>query len=382
MVDRSTNQPKQAQLKQECSIALAAFNLSLDEQAGALADLLVLKQDKESIVLRVQCLDEGQSKPFILKYRTANDKLVYFALTAKLEKLIRSEHSMLAWSETEGAKTIIPRRRRTTGGEPFWLSDQGLEPEIADQPVLPKGCWTVSEYLANGPAFNWLAVAPDWTNEQAKSAGELLAKLHCAGRHAKEKLTGAERHQLASLLPNLPDLIGRTFTDAADAYLHKTILDAVSALSSGTKSALSGAEELIVHGDFHPGNVLFAGQAAVAAIDLDYAHLEHPLYDLAYALLMYAPTADTADRAASFITGYGGHFESSAQEPPCLLPTVAQALASARGECTDAASMFEQYSVVAASLILLWTKSQPGLEHPESVPLAKRMLARIQAYSS
>jgi thiamine kinase-like enzyme len=381
-------------LKQQCATALAVFGLSIDE--GADDTLLVLKQDQDSRVLRIRCLEDGVSKHFVVKYRSAQDKLVSFALTAKLEKLLRSEHNSLVWSEAQAASPLIPRRKKTSSGQAYWLSDQ------ADQQTQERGCWSVSEYLPNGPAFGWLENPPRWTSAHAHSAGTLLAKLHCAGRQAKEKLTGAEAHQLASLLPKLPQLLTSSIRsrqndrpqnalfsseETIDA-LGDAVTGAVSALTTGQNAAVLVSEALIVHGDFHPGNVLFADTTALAAIDLDFAHLEHPLYDLAYALLIFAPTAQTRDSASSLLAGYSGYFERCALEPPSFLPPAdhiaAQTATQIDAPITDCSSgppqadlPYHQYVVVAASLILLWTLSEAGAQHADGESLANRMINYI-----
>lgn len=392
-------------LKQRCSVALAAFGLSIGEQvdppSSGAVDLLVLKEDQESTLFRVRCLEDGVSELFVVKYRSAQDKLVSFALTAKVEKLLASEHSLLAWTDAHGAQPLIPRRKRISSGQAFLLDDQLHPLHKGDEPgkgYVPKGCWSVSEYLANAPAFDWLEAVPTWSPAHARAAGELLAKLHCAGRLAKEKLTGAEKHQLSSLLASLPRLLKAALeagqckglaskkeaeeTEETQATQATTdaLSHAIAALTTGPSASVLADEELIVHGDFHPGNVLFAGTTALAVIDLDYAHVEHPLYDLAYALLMFAPTADTADRATSLLEGYCDHYNQSAQQPPSFLPTaseLASDLAALRQEESRGTSPFQQYVVVAASLILLWTLSEEGSKHPSAKLLAKRMVSHI-----
>lgn len=45
--------------------------------------------------------------------------------------------------------------------------------------------------------------------------------------------------------------------------------------------------EVIIHGDFHPGNVLFDNQKAAVLLDFEYASVGSPLVDLAYACVMF-----------------------------------------------------------------------------------------------
>ncbi len=52
------------------------------------------------------------------------------------------------------------------------------------------------------------------------------------------------------------------------------------------------ATPLLLHGDYHPGNVLFfrdeTGTKAVRVVDLDYLRRGHPFFDLGYGLIMFA----------------------------------------------------------------------------------------------
>jgi Ser/Thr protein kinase RdoA (MazF antagonist) len=47
-------------------------------------------------------------------------------------------------------------------------------------------------------------------------------------------------------------------------------------------------ETLLVHGDFHPGNLLFRQDLLCAILDFEYAHMECAAYDLGYAALFFA----------------------------------------------------------------------------------------------
>ncbi len=71
-------------------------------------------------------------------------------------------------------------------------------------------------------------------------------------------------------------------------YLKSRFLSALRVVNTHGKSVVP----LLVHGDFHPGNVLFfkneTGSRAVRLVDFDYLRREHPLYDVGYALIMFA----------------------------------------------------------------------------------------------
>lgn len=138
--------------------------------------------------------------------------------------------------------------------------------------------------------------------EDCTLAGDLLARMHLASADYLRENTdkteffsistdwGASFEALFKRIKSantaaLPVLLRvAKYEDHIRARLSK----AVSAVSLCEKSAIP----LLVHGDYHPGNVLFfkneAGASAVSLVDFDYLRRGHPFYDLGYALIMFA----------------------------------------------------------------------------------------------
>lgn len=60
---------------------------------------------------------------------------------------------------------------------------------------------------------------------------------------------------------------------------------------------------LLIHGDYHPGNVLFfkneAGSSAVSIVDFDYLRRGHPFFDLGYGLIMFARSQQSMESKSS-----------------------------------------------------------------------------------
>ncbi|MCK2236955.1 MULTISPECIES: aminoglycoside phosphotransferase family protein [unclassified Crossiella] len=63
--------------------------------------------------------------------------------------------------------------------------------------------------------------------------------------------------------------------------------------------------EVIVHGDFAPYNLAFAGPDAVGMIDFDTARPGPRWWDIAYGAYRFSPLPDFAHRANLFCTAYG-----------------------------------------------------------------------------
>ncbi len=362
-------------LREECTGALDAFGLGLDLSAPE--PIKILKADQNSTVLRVQALDGTERRPFIVKYKRAEDILASFALSARVEKMLAGEYASLAWSEAKENTTILPGRKRSKAGLPFVLSDQ------VAQSGLVGGCWSISDYIQNSPSFHWLDATPAWQPAHARAAGDLLARLHCAGHLASAKLTAGETHQLRSVLPGLPDSLAQSAVpsqlqlSAEEVRAAVGVLrTAVADLTTGENAAFLAEEEVIVHGDFHPGNVLFQETKAVAAIDFDYAHLEHPIYDLAYAMVMFAPYKAQNGCATALIEGYVSGYDRLAIDLPVLIKSTADSGVFNDGHFVKD-SPFGQYFATAAALILLWTFSPGNSTHPEAGSVARRMIDLI-----
>lgn len=127
---------------------------------------------------------------------------------------------------------LIPSCRKALGGE-FFL-------KLGDR-IL-----SLYEWVPSSCQFSWLE--PSWTARQTRSAARALASFHSFSATA----FGAGAHE----------------------SLH---------------SSLDAEPSIIVHGDFHAGNLRFGPRAAVvsAITDFDYLHRADPLFDIAYALVMF-----------------------------------------------------------------------------------------------
>jgi hypothetical protein len=99
-------------------------------------------------------------------------------------------------------------------------------------------------------------------------------------------------------------LRARGFSDQVNQVL-PLVSNAVAQVEKSDLSILQ-----LIHGDFHPGNVLFGAQDVVAIIDFEYLTVASPLYDLAYALVMFCfewGSYGASDRSKSDREGGSDH---------------------------------------------------------------------------
>jgi len=204
-----------------------------------------------------------------------------------------------------------------------FLADQGFP---APRPVptrdgrtyveLRGAVFELSESLPGG-------YCPDLSLAQLAETGRALARLHELGkrfRHPGKRHFVREDH--ISVLQPLLDELGRLPNLPLDrrelTTLEREVADVSAALDGGLYDAL---EQSVIHGDFHPGNVLYEADRLTAVLDYDYAAPGATLRDLGDGLMFFASTharpVDPADiwslaqpwridekRTAAFLRGY------------------------------------------------------------------------------
>ncbi|MFZ4722277.1 MAG: phosphotransferase enzyme family protein [Phycisphaerales bacterium] len=150
-----------------------------------------------------------------------------------------------------------------------------------------------------------------WSRQpgQARAAGEALGCMHAAGI----AFTWHGHVQAASFHGNLnvlealrrvPRAVHRVEPDVDMVAL----ANACETLAEAYTEAAAAVEEVgyaqldsqVVHGDFHPGNVIFDGDRVAAVIDFDAARLEPAVVDFANGLMQFACFRGTATRVAAW----------------------------------------------------------------------------------
>jgi len=167
-----------------------------------------------------------------------------------------------------------------------------------------------------------------WTRtaEQALAAGEALGRLHEVGMrmawhgpvrsgsfHGSMTVFEALRRAPAAIREVAPEADERSVTGLCETL--GTLYREASAQVEDLGFAALGSQ--VVHGDFHPGNLLFDGDDVLAVIDFDAARLEPAVMDFANGLLQFAarsgpgaaidqwPCALHEARFIAFAQGYG-----------------------------------------------------------------------------
>ena len=181
----------------------------------------------------------------------------------------------------------------------------------------------VYELFPRVPGQRWTRQA-----EQAMAAGEALGRLHEVGLrmqwhghvragsfHGSMTVFEALRRAPAAIREVAPEADERSVTGLCETL--GTLYREASAQVEDLGFAALGSQ--VVHGDFHPGNLLFDGDDVLAVIDFDAARLEPAVIDFANGLLQFSsrgghgtavaawPAELNEGRVVAFTQGYRLH---------------------------------------------------------------------------
>jgi homoserine kinase type II len=157
--------------------------------------------------------------------------------------------------------------------------------------------WALFTYLDGEDAYSW--THNDLTLSEFASAAEILARFHGAGQDFV-KPVDADRAQLpiVKFLPRIKDTFSACLRRAGgrrcDLLFRARFNDIAAAIDACCEAAgrFEGMPELPVHGDYHPGNLKYAGGRAVGLFDFDWSKIDYRLFDVALALVYFCAVWD------------------------------------------------------------------------------------------
>lgn len=184
------------------------------------------------------------------------------------------------------------------------------------------------------------------TIDQTRDAGRWLGRFHeaLAGFETPEGAPGGSYHdvnEVRSTLNAIPSSISSHDSvmgrEAELPDLVQTLFDAYDrAADAANARDFSSLPTQVVHGDWHPGNMLFKRDAVVAVVDYDSCHVGRRVTDVANGVLQFSlttadklsdwPDAVDRDRFGAFMDGYGEAAAVSATERACVPLLMIEAL--------------------------------------------------------
>ena len=227
---------------------------------------------------------------------------------------------------TTKSKSYVLRHFRTESAEAIKLHNQFLKwAGVAKYPLTQRLIptrekadffehagrkWWLATFIEAEAVYQW--TKPEWSHNDCQYAGTALSGFHETLRlfAKQEKLMSTS--SVKSILPTLEVNLIKASANAPQFQeeMHgilRIVRKSLEVIRRGDKRRTQ-----LIHGDFHPGNILYKDARVVAVIDFEYLHIEEPIYDVAYALIMFCPRwTDGADDGQidiglmqSFLRGY------------------------------------------------------------------------------
>ncbi|GEM_PF-3418776 len=227
--------------------------------------------------------------PFSAAYRLDTESGSYCL------KLHSKDRSAGALKLEEELLTFLARQR-------FPLTP-ALVPTASGNPHLRAGqeICSLYSYIEADPPFDWSR--PAWSAGHCRAAGRALAAFHRATAPFVARLRNEQRYRpfCLPLRSMLPSRFRRSLDFARQARRgHNEALALVAEESESLGDALAStlaalnrlesersATPVLIHGDYHPGNVLFRGQELCGILDFEYLRVEDRRYDLGCALIHF-----------------------------------------------------------------------------------------------
>lgn len=250
-----------------------------------LGELVWYEQDQRGYIntsFAIQTEKDGKRKKYFLRR---------YKKGVRQEELL-FEHSLINHLSAKNF-TIIARVYETRQGSTYVY--------VAGENEGQNGVYyAIFDFLGGEDRYTW--IAPSCTPTEIASSAEVLAEFH---RLARDLSTSGRRSEprILELLPqiegNLSDCLQHPKGSVFDEYLIENAETIFRAIEQ-TKAALlrhpcGSMIDLVIHCDFHPGNLKFEGEQVVGLFDFDWSKIDLRCYDVAHAIWYFFACWD-ADR--------------------------------------------------------------------------------------
>jgi len=255
----------------------SSSELSVILEQYDLGDLVEFERDARGTVntsYTIVMEKTGQRKKYFLRR---------YKSWIKIEEL-QFEHSLinhLIANRFNLVAGVIPTRADTTYLHRF---EEGGDPNGV--------YYAIFDFLTGEDSYTW--IAPRCSPTEIASSAEVLAGFHL--RTAGFTPHGSRLEpRITELLPvieaNILDCARVARGNVFEDYLHQN-LDLIRVHLKLTCDALerlrtAGLTELVVHCDFHPGNLKYAAGRAVSLFDFDWSKIDYRCYDVALGLFYF-----------------------------------------------------------------------------------------------
>lgn len=247
---------------------------------------------------------------YIIETAAKGQRRAYFVRKYKegtTEPEIRFEHSLIDHLVAEGFELVAALIPTEDGGT---YVKRGVAGD--GEPLF----YTVFEFLPGEDRYTW--DNPSCTDEELRNAAAVFAEYHAVVDGLKPDGQRSEPC-IGSLLPVIADRVEEQLpvvgASVFDAYLSEygdLVLEEIERITAAIRDKECGElPQLVIHGDYHPGNLKFQDSRVTGLFDFDWSKIDLRCFDVGLALNYFCtswePEANGAFRlgpAAVFLDAY------------------------------------------------------------------------------
>jgi homoserine kinase type II len=205
---------------------------------------------------------------------------------------IRFEHSLIEHLVDNGVCPVA-RLHRTRSGSTFYVQSPRANESMTHY-------YAIFDFIHGEDRYTW--VDPHCTPHELRRAGELLAAYHaavstlvCNGKRVEKKIVDL-LEEVARAWDESP---ARSKGTVFDRFLAENF-ELVRRNIAETRAALDRLDvrslpELVIHCDFHPGNLVFAGEEISGLVDFDWSKVDLRAFDVALAVWYFSASWEGTD---------------------------------------------------------------------------------------
>ncbi len=224
------------------------------------------------------------------------------------EEELQFEHSLIEHLSTHGTCPVA-HLHKTRDGTTYLRRTPGAG-------ETQGAFYAIFDLLPGEDRYTW--VGPKCTDRELEGSAATLAQFH----RAVSGFTPAGRRvepRIIELLPTIEEYWrtcpARSKGNAFDSVVLQA-LEPVKASIEGVRARLSGADAalmqtVVIHCDFHPGNLKFDGERVSGLFDFDWSKVDWRAFDVALAVWYFCASWEAADdgqlrldKAALFLDSY------------------------------------------------------------------------------
>jgi homoserine kinase type II len=202
------------------------------------------------------------------------------------------EHSLMHHLAGKGVCPVA-RVHPTRGGQTYLArTEDGADP----QPRY----YAIFDFLPGEDRYTW--INPHCTGSEITNSAAVLAHFHSAlidwtpqGARFEAKILDL----LPQILVNLERVKQRSKETVFDTYLHENLALIVDTLRATmqqlAESPIKQMPQMVIHSDYHPGNLKFEGDQVTALFDFDWSKVDYRCFDIGLSLFYFFTSWETED---------------------------------------------------------------------------------------